>query len=99
MKTNHFNPFRFRTYRNSADNSFVLRTYKKPRGVGGMGGHDATPMLGPGPAWCRIAEPHLGRMPMRRFCAWGRWFHHNPCERTGWSNNFGAGVGCTCSPP
>ena len=34
MKTNNFNPFRMNTYRKMNDNSFVLRTYKKP-GVGG----------------------------------------------------------------
>ena len=33
MKTNNFNPFRMNTYRKMNDNSFVLRTYKKP-GVG-----------------------------------------------------------------
>ena len=34
MKTRHFNRFRIRTYRKSARNSFVLRTYKKGGGWG-----------------------------------------------------------------
>jgi hypothetical protein len=50
MKTNHFNPFRFRTYRNSADNSFVLRTYKKPRGEGIQGAMSLRQYLAPAKA-------------------------------------------------